>query len=1383
MRGVFSNAIGGAATTWANSTLYLNSGTAYEVNASTTGADIYATLQVGASTKISMWNSSAATTTVLGSGSLYSEDHATTDGLLYIWGAYTRTSGTDYWSYERDFDGTILSGGNRRQANIRFATSAAATISGTGALEVVGASTASTTLDVMSVGTTYALNISGGSTTMRYLNVRSADTNGLNFTGTPVVNAMNDADFLLSVEGGSMITVAGTTINANALKIFDRNYFSTSTGITSGYNVKATGVSASIWRYAGDPEVYGNYFGEAHDSDPGGDPGYIVWDDSAAQINISGNVYSDEGSTPIGGPTCNGVTQNVRLKVQGGGSYTSACDGTTGAFSISTIVFNPGDTLTLYLDTNGGAKAANISVDPTTNIANMHLYQNRVIVRHEQLNPMTIVAMNQYDSGQDPDIPFTATAGSPNTLILPANTKLIVWTSKTFAPGGNVTIHGNTGSGIDGSVELYATSTWSSAGTETHTLAGKFLAQSGASLSPANSTFVFNATTTGKSIAASSSLTFYDLTFSGAAGGWDIDGVGTSSNDVSITAGTVTLPSGVMAVSGTFDANGGTFAHNSGTLRFTSTASGKNIRASGSSFYALEFRGAGGGWTFLDSNATATASVVITAGTPILPTGTLAVGTDFDNQSGSFTANGGTIKLTATSTGRIIRANGSSFSNITIPNNGWFTFADVNATATGDVYFLSGSTTLPLSNFVIGGNFTGTSTIAAGTSTVTFNPSSGTKNLFFGTSTLYNVNVLGTGGATVNITTHATATNAFTLTSGNFTLASGKSLAVGGVFTNLVGGGATTWAGSTLSLYSGTSYSINTKSVGGDTYGTLKLAANNNIRSWNSSAISYEIPTNASLYSQNHAAVSGSLNIYGAYTRTSGTDYWSYATDFDGVALGGSSRQANVKFDAGATAVFSTNSTLQMIGIATASTTIDRISSGSYGLAIDSSTLNANYYQLRNLNSTGLHLTGTTTLTSFGNGDFELAANSGSLITIASTTIDQNASAQYYFNRFATSTGISGFNVSVDGTTLNSIQFSSVNGNIASEAFDDDGVDDCGSIRWPDSLCLIVDQSVYRWRNDDGAEGVPSSEWYNASWSRRQRVRITNNSTSTVTNAQVKISVPYDADIQSNWNDLRFTDSSGTTSIPFWVESYTSGTSTVWVKVPTLTASAVTDVFMYYGNGSAVSGSSGTSTFKFFDDFEDNNITEYSGNTTLFAPSTSFNYERTYGLAASSGNTASQNTDGIWQSSSSVGRDTTFRFFQYIDMSTGGGDEPCFMFAIQSPITAHQNYGVCLSPFGTDKVTISKNVVYNARSAGAVELATTTVTYSTGWYQTSVDWLSNNQINVTVYDGTGAVFATTSVSDSTYTSGGVGFTFWGMHGGWDIPSARQYISTAPSVSF
>lgn len=1372
--GTFTNAIGGSATTWTGTILHLNSGASESINTKTTGADEYETLMVGANTKVKMWNSSATTTTVNASGSLYSQNHAGVSGDLTIWGAYTLSSGADYWSTDKDFDGTALVA-TARAPRVRFAPSASYTLSGTGALEVLGTSTATTTIDRSSTGN-YAINISGGSTTMRYYSLRNMDANGLNISGSPLIESLSDGDFELSVNTGSMITVAGATIDYNPLMIFKNNRFATSSGISSGYNVKATGVSASAWRFN---LSYGNYAGEAYDSDPAGDPGYIIWDDSAANITISGNVYEDEGVTAMNGQICNGVTQNVRLKVQGGGSFASACNA-SGAFSISNVVFNPGDTLTLFLDTNGTTTGANVSIDPATNISNMHIYRNRVIVRHEGGTAIAISNMDQYDHDQDTDIPFKATAGSPNTLVLSAGTKLIVWNSKVFAPGGNVTVAGNAqANAVDGSVELYATSTWSASGSETHTIGGLFLAQGGASVAPANSTFVFNATTSGKSISASSSLTFYNMTFSGAGGTWDMAGVGTSSNNISITAGTTTLPSGTLAVGGSFDNSGGAFAHNNGTVKFTAVASGKNIRVLTSTFSELLFAGTGGGWTFLDTNATTTGSVTISAGGVTFPSGTLAVGADLNNLGGTISANNGTLKMYATSSGRIIKPLTSSLANVLVSDVGTFDFPDGNATTTGDLILASGTTTLASSTMTIGGSFYATGTFSAGVNTVVFNPSAGTKNVAVGTSTFYNVVV--SGSATTTFIASATATNMFTISSGNFRVFSGATLAVGGTFTNGTGGISTTWTGGTLKLYSGTSFNMNGKTTGGDTYGTLELDANTNVRSWNSSASSYAIASSASLYSQDHAGVDGDLYVFGNYARTSGTDYWSYATDFDGTALGGSGRQVDVRFANNATSSYSNGAALEIIGSSTASTTVNNQGSGSFGISLTSATLNAQYYQIRNTNGSGLSLLGTTTITSLNFGEFTLDTQSGTSITIASTTIDQNASALYTNVSFATSSGVSGINVFRTGTTTNAITFGSESGNISGETYDEDGSDGCGSIRWTDSSCLISDQRSFRWRNDDGAEGALASEWYNASWSRRQRVRLTTTATTTVTNVQVKFDVPYDSDMQADFDDLRFTDSGGTTSIPFWIESViTSATATVWAKIPSLPASSYADIFMYYGNGGVGSLSSGTTTFSFFDDFEDNDIAEYSGNTTLFANSASFNYERTYGLAPSSGNTGAKTTDGIAQASAGVGRNMTFRFFQYIDATKN--DEPCFLFAVQAPVTNHQNYAVCLEPFGSDKVSIAKDVSSNSR--GGTVLATTSVTFSSGWYEATVDWLSSgNEISVKVYDNTGALFATTSTSNSSYTTGGVGFSFWGQNGGWDIPLAKTYNPAVPTATF
>lgn len=111
--------------------------------------------------------------------------------------------------------------------------------------------------------------------------------------------------------------------------------------------------------------------------------------------------------------------------------------------------------------------------------------------------------------------------------------------------------------------------------------------------------------------------------------------------------------------------------------------------------------------------------------------------------------------------------------------------------------------------------------------------------------------------------------------------------------------------------------------------------------------------------------------------------------------------------------------------------------------------------------------------------------------------------------------------------------------------------------------------------------------WYNTSWPLRKAVTIDNTgNANTLTNYQVQISVTYDSDMQADFDDIRFTDSDGATLIDHWLETKTDSTSaTFWVEIPSISASSNKTIYMYYGNSTASSISSGDNTFLFFDDF------------------------------------------------------------------------------------------------------------------------------------------------------------------------------------------------------
>jgi len=83
---------------------------------------------------------------------------------------------------------------------------------------------------------------------------------------------------------------------------------------------------------------------------------------------------------------------------------------------------------------------------------------------------------------------------------------------------------------------------------------------------------------------------------------------------------------------------------------------------------------------------------------------------------------------------------------------------------------------------------------------------------------------------------------------------------------------------------------------------------------------------------------------------------------------------------------------------------------------------------------------------------------------------------------------------------------------------------------------------------------------------------------------------PYDVYLNSHsrtdFEDVRFTASDGSTLLPYWIESYVAGVSAkVWVKVSADISSAPVTIYLYYGNPGSSSASDGKDTFLVFDDF------------------------------------------------------------------------------------------------------------------------------------------------------------------------------------------------------
>lgn len=111
--------------------------------------------------------------------------------------------------------------------------------------------------------------------------------------------------------------------------------------------------------------------------------------------------------------------------------------------------------------------------------------------------------------------------------------------------------------------------------------------------------------------------------------------------------------------------------------------------------------------------------------------------------------------------------------------------------------------------------------------------------------------------------------------------------------------------------------------------------------------------------------------------------------------------------------------------------------------------------------------------------------------------------------------------------------------------------------------------------------------WFNNSWEKKQEIKIEEKDGDLVENYSILLNITYDSDMNSDFSDLRFLDSTETVELQYWIENkVNSNYAEVYVKVPTLTASANTSIYMYYGNALATTDSNSEGIWLFYEDWD-----------------------------------------------------------------------------------------------------------------------------------------------------------------------------------------------------
>ncbi len=131
-------------------------------------------------------------------------------------------------------------------------------------------------------------------------------------------------------------------------------------------------------------------------------------------------------------------------------------------------------------------------------------------------------------------------------------------------------------------------------------------------------------------------------------------------------------------------------------------------------------------------------------------------------------------------------------------------------------------------------------------------------------------------------------------------------------------------------------------------------------------------------------------------------------------------------------------------------------------------------------------------------------------------------------------------------------------------------------------------------------DDVEFCPYWNVSFSSRKPITITTNGTSTPVNYQVKLNISYESEMQADFDDIRFTNSTGV-EIAYWIESKVNSTyANAWVNLSdAITHPGSDTIYIYYGNAVVSTESKGADTFISFFDGDSTGWTEVDPNSHI----------------------------------------------------------------------------------------------------------------------------------------------------------------------------------------
>jgi hypothetical protein len=158
-------------------------------------------------------------------------------------------------------------------------------------------------------------------------------------------------------------------------------------------------------------------------------------------VTVSGTVRQTDESTTY---DCSANNLTINVSVNGGTNTSTTCTSADGSYSVAAPApGTAGDPVVVSIDSAESVKGTTVTLaaDTTSNISNLDLYQDRLVVSHENAGPVTNAKLATGDNA-DAGIRYSVSASN---LTVESGIELHVKSSKTFTPGGTVTTNSTGG--------------------------------------------------------------------------------------------------------------------------------------------------------------------------------------------------------------------------------------------------------------------------------------------------------------------------------------------------------------------------------------------------------------------------------------------------------------------------------------------------------------------------------------------------------------------------------------------------------------------------------------------------------------------------------------------------------------------------------------------------------------------------------------------------------------------------------------------------------------------------------------------------------------------------------------------------------------------------